>query len=692
MKNTIKAALAVLIIMSMIAVVLPVSADYPSSFGNPYPWTQFTGITGSVTGRVTTAANGTVGIGGAYISVVNASNTSQEYYNTTSDAYGNYQIVGINATYSSVLKTGMNNTTPYSNAYTDGQTAYKIYANKSPYGFGYSQAFGIDANNSGTTTTSVVIITQPAKITLTAVRTNVVADGMDNIQITAYMYDALGNPVSDGYLINFTVGNATNNSFMGYGDYHYPYNNTTGLGYDPTINGSLNQPGTTSNFYQSATTGGTGSTNVQFGWVNSSYGGNNSTIWAYFNGNPNVNASIKIYFESPTASWTGYVVDSFGTGYGGIPVTLHVIGIASNGSPYEIYNMTRTTSSSQPFVGLFAFDYIVLNTGGIQAAYGYVDAQAQLTDNLTIYGKSNNYSMNQSATSIGSIVLKIPPPDAIQVTAQKDTILVGGESDWVIAQLYLNGLPYKRANIAVTFTSDNNTVATLPAVTTNITDLNGQAWILLTSNNTVGEVNITGTATIMYQQNLSGTCTVRVVGWGTVSGIVTDQNKVGIPNANVTLWNVEWNNTTNQWQNTQPVSIPENPQLTNDGRTAAVGMYTYYRVPWDVYNVTGEKEGHSWYAMFVLGPWPSGVAAYNGSSYQPASEYGTATHNIAIPDYSYIAIVSPSPSPIATPVSTPTATPTVTPTPTPTPTPGFETVFALAGLLGVAYLIARKEN
>ena len=39
------------------------------------------------------------------------------------------------------------------------------------------------------------------------------------------------------------------------------------------------------------------------------------------------------------------------------------------------------------------------------------------------------------------------------------------------------------------------------------------------------------------------------------------------------------------------------------------------------------------------------------------------------------------------------AAPTATAaTPTPTPTPGFETVFALAGLLGVAYVIARKEH
>jgi hypothetical protein len=424
---------------------------------------------------------------------------------------------------------------------------------------------------------------------------------------------------------------------------------------------------------------------VQFGWVDEDFGGNNSTIWAYYADDASVFASIKIYFEAPTASWTGYVVDSFGTGYGGINVKLHVMGM--NGStPYEIYNMTRTTSSSQPFVGLFAFDYIVMQN----VAYGYVDAEAQLTDNLTIYGASNNYSMNRSRTSIGSIVLKIPPPDALKLTAEKDTILVGGESDWIVAQLYLNGLPYKRANIAVTFDVNNTTVATLPKVKTNITDLNGQAWILLTSNETVGKVLVNGTAAIMYNHNLTDEVIVRVVGWGTVSGIVTDQNKVGIPNANVTLWNVHWNNTTGRWENDDKwVNIPENPQLSNDGRTAAVGMYTYYRVPWNVYNVTGEKEGHMWYALFVLGPKPTDIDNYNEATYWPGEEYGTATHNIAIPDYSYIPPVSVTPPPVS---ATPSVTAVVSPSASVKPTPGFETLFALFGLLGVAYLIARKEN
>ncbi len=81
--------------------------------------------------------------------------------------------------------------------------------------------------------------------------------------------------------------------------------------------------------------------------------------------------------------------------------------------PYEIYNMTRTTSSSQPFVGLFAFDYIVLQG----SAYGYIEAEARPADNMIVRGKSDNLSMNRSEVAIGTIVLDIPSPDMISATS-----------------------------------------------------------------------------------------------------------------------------------------------------------------------------------------------------------------------------------------------------------------------------------
>ncbi len=277
-------------------------------------------------------------------------------------------------------------------------------------------------------------------------------------------------------------------------------------------NGSFSQYNSVNN--ATAFTKG-GVATVDFGWVPDTMGLNNTTIHAYVANYPNVNGSVAIRFMPMASSWTGYVVDSYDTGYGGVTVTLHI----RNSSNGEIYNMTTITSASKPFVGLYIFDNVVLTP---ETAWAFADASAQFTDNMTIYGRSNNYSLNKSSTSSGFIVLHVPPPDAIYVTADPSTILVGGDTSIITAQLYLNGQPYHRSNIKIQFSSDNDTVATLPMINTNVTDLNGQATIPLTSNHTYGWVNVTASSNIMYGTNVSNSTLIKVVGWGTVSGIVTD--------------------------------------------------------------------------------------------------------------------------------------------------------------------------
>ena len=138
-------------------------------------------MTGQVTGRVTTQHT-TQGIGGAYVSIVNASNNSVEYYNVTADSLGYYQITGINATVD--------------------DNAYQIYANLTKYGEGFSQAFGI--NPGATSTTSVIIFLKPSSMNVQAERNYVLADRADNIQVTASVYDVFGNAVGDGTTVWFT--------------------------------------------------------------------------------------------------------------------------------------------------------------------------------------------------------------------------------------------------------------------------------------------------------------------------------------------------------------------------------------------------------------------------------------------------------------------------------------------------------
>jgi hypothetical protein len=234
----------------------------------------------------------------------------------------------------------------------------------------------------------------------------------------------------------------------------------------------------------------------------------------------------------------------------------------------------------------------------------------------------------------------------------------------ITAQLYLNGVPYHMGGIPITFTSDNDTIAVLePLNRTRPSDVNGQAKILLIANNTVGIVNIT--ASIDPYNGLfpgqSDTCTVRVVGWGTVSGMVTDKNQNGVPDARMTLW--VWNGT----DNVGIILAPDNPQLTNDGSTAAIGTYTFTYVPSGVYNLTAEKDGHVYFAMVYL-------------------TVGTYTANVAFPDYVYTARIPPT----VTPTPVPSATPAPTPTPTPTPTPGFEAIVAIVAM-GIGIVAFRKN-
>ena len=109
---------------------------------------------------------------------------------------------------------------------------------------------------------------------------------------------------------------------------------------------------------------------------------------------------------APTYSWTGFAVNQTGIGLGGIPVTLHIMSNDSNGTPYEVYNMTVMTNSSPPFIGQFEFDNIIINPS-VNAPYGYFEAVARSDDNQTIYGKTVNFSMNQPPPGIG-IVLNMP--------------------------------------------------------------------------------------------------------------------------------------------------------------------------------------------------------------------------------------------------------------------------------------------
>lgn len=236
----------------------------------------------------------------------------------------------------------------------------------------------------------------------------------------------------------------------------------------------------------------------------------------------------------------------------------------------------------------------------------------------------------------------------------------------VTAQLYYDGRPYNHSSVPITFTSDNDSVAVLePMDRTRPSDEHGQAKILLIANNTRGIVNITASSQISHSIVIKDTCTVWVVGWGTVSGMVTDRNQNGVPYAKMTLW--VWNGT----DNIGILDAPDNPQLTNDGSTAAIGTYTFSQVPSGTYNLTAEKDGHVYFAMVYM-------------------NVGTYTANVAFPDYVFPGFITSTPEPVVTAVPA-TPTPTEAASPSPTPSPGFESLATLLVLAAAAGICCRKR-
>ena len=109
-----------------------------------------------------------------------------------------------------------------------------------------------------------------------------------------------------------------------------------------------------------------------------------------------------------TCSVNGYVLNTIGEGISGLEVTLHVMG--DNGSA-ELYNMTAPTQSSDPFVGLFVFDNVIIPE---DARYAYLSASV-LKDNITYSGCTSNFTMSNNTSVYQSIILHMPSSRATVV-------------------------------------------------------------------------------------------------------------------------------------------------------------------------------------------------------------------------------------------------------------------------------------
>ena len=150
-KDAIKLIVLVAAVIA-VAFILPVSAALPAYTGISYPNTYWSKLdyTNTVTGKIVASSHASLGLEGAYVAIVNASNVSEEYCNTTSDPTGTYSFTKVNATY-------------YQTPDRDNDPLYKIYAYKEGYGEGYSASFGIDVAAVGEPVAMWVVI--PVNVT-----------------------------------------------------------------------------------------------------------------------------------------------------------------------------------------------------------------------------------------------------------------------------------------------------------------------------------------------------------------------------------------------------------------------------------------------------------------------------------------------------------------------------------------------
>lgn len=145
MKDAIQLTGLVAAVMA-VAIILPVSAAMPTHTGINYPDTFWSRMdyTNTVTGKVIASSDASLGLAGAYVAIVNASNVDEEYCHTTSDANGSYSFTNVNATF-------YQKPDRY-------DPLYMIYAYKEGFGEGYSTSFGIDVSAIGTPVEIWVVI------------------------------------------------------------------------------------------------------------------------------------------------------------------------------------------------------------------------------------------------------------------------------------------------------------------------------------------------------------------------------------------------------------------------------------------------------------------------------------------------------------------------------------------------------
>jgi hypothetical protein len=227
---------------------------------------------------------------------------------------------------------------------------------------------------------------------------------------------------------------------------------------------------------------------------------------------------------------------------------------------------------------------------------------------------------------------------SVDVSANSNKLLAGGDSSVITVQLYYDGTKSSASGVTVHFESNDPSVAWFDS-SSSPTD-NGVATQLLKSLHTLGSTTVRAYVDFGNSTIKEDSVQVTVVPVGEIIGIVRDKNGANLPNARVTLWAGEYY-----------FPAYDNPQMTS---TTDPGKYRFYRIPYGQYLIKVQATNSS------------GIEHETSTSVNLNADTLTTdiTFNIVMIDP---ATVTPSPGPTEVPV--PTTTPTTVPTQSPTLAP-----------------------
>ncbi|HUL62369.1 MAG TPA: carboxypeptidase-like regulatory domain-containing protein [Methanocella sp.] len=255
-------------------------------------------------------------------------------------------------------------------------------------------------------------------------------------------------------------------------------------------------------------------------------------------------------------------------------------------------------------------------------------------------------------------------PDGIAFVGGPPVLQAGGATYRIDVQLTIRGANYSGNNFGVYFLSDDQGLVSIPWGTAAVSDDDGRASLNVTTGPGAGNVTLTA-ALLRPDGTVRASKVYRVVGFGNVTGIVTDAAGKGIPGATVTLYAI------NDSARGEKVPTAGNP-ATTAGRDAAVpGLYSFGNVPFGTYLIEAAVDGHA--------------ANVTCTVSHPAE-----SADINIPGY---VATTPTPSPSATPTPSPTATnvpasPTPSPSSTATKTPTGDETRQIVWIGAVALVLA----